>query len=250
MLVIVRALELTDMQKNRINWLIKDEIGHIDPPSLPIKYLWEFLSDGRTPARALTDDAMAKLLPILYGAEKIIELGAAGDYYKCFVPDSQCYVTSNFSPGCDMILDMTRLDLPDNSVDAFVSVFALEHLFDYQAAIKEQYRVLRPGGRLLIVVPFLYYYHAAPDDFFRMTASAMEMILKPFHILFRQPLGGRWLIFAEFLHEKEVMGSQLGFYARLALRVLALPFLFKSLKQNDTKYAFAYAYLCEKKIPQ
>lgn len=220
------------------------------PPELPMKFLWEFLFDGRTPARAMTDETMRKLLPALEGGGTIVELGAGGDYYKRFVKNGQKYVTSNLSEGCDRVLDMTKLDLPDNSVDAFVSVFALEHLFNFDAVFKEQLRVLKPEGRLLIVTPFLYYYHAAPDDFFRFTASALEKLLTPFDVLVRQPIGGRWLIFAEFLHEKTVMGSQLGFFARLALRWVALPFLALALKRHDSQYALGFAYLCEKRNVQ
>jgi SAM-dependent methyltransferase len=203
--------------------------------------------DGRTPARAMSDVAMKTLLPALHGPGTIIELGAAGNYYKSFMPKSQCYLTSNLAPGCDVCLDMTKLDLADSSVDALVSVFALEHLFDFDLVFKEQQRVLKPGGRLLLIAPFLYYYHAAPDDFFRFSATALERLFKPFDILVRQPLGGRWLLFAEFLHEKIVMGSRKGFLARMALRCVALPFLAAGLRAHDARYAFGFAYLCVKR---
>lgn len=226
--------------------IASDEIKLIQSPRLSEKYILEYLRDGRTPARAMTDEAMGNLLPALEGLSEIIELGAGGDYYKYFVNNSQRYVTSNLLPGCDRQLDMTHLDLPDDSVDAIVSVFAIEHLFDFEVAIKEQLRVLKPGGRMLIIAPFLYYYHAAPDDFFRFSASALDKLLEPFNVLLRQPIGGRWLLFAEFLHEKTVMGSRHGFLTRLALRLLAIPFLAIALNQHDSRYAMAFAYLCEK----
>jgi SAM-dependent methyltransferase len=216
-------------------------------PTLPLSFLWEFLLDGRTPARAVSDAAMKALVPALHGAKPIIELGAGGDYYKRFVPSDQPYLTSNLASGSDLELDMTKLKLGTGSVDALVSVFALEHVYDFNAVFAEQERVLKPGGRLLLIVPFLYYYHAAPDDFFRFSASALDKLLAPFDILVKQPLGNRWLLFAEFLHEKRVMGSRMGFFSRLALRCVALPFLAAGLKSHDPRYAFGFAYLCEKK---
>lgn len=223
-------------------------VGEISTPVLQTSFLWEFLIDGRTPARAMTDVAMQALLPALEGKGVILELGAAGDYYQRFVTAGQTYQTSNLDPniGCDIQLDMTSMDLPDNSVDALVSVFALEHLYDYEAVFSEQLRVLKPGGRLLLVSPFMYYYHAAPDDYFRFTSSALDHLLDPMRVLTRQPLGGRWLLFSELLHEKVIMGSRMSFLARLALRLVALPFLAAGRKSHDSRYALAYAYLCEK----
>lgn len=59
-----------------------EEVRNIKSPELPLRFLWEFLLDGRTPARAMTDVTMQKLLPALEGRGTIIELGAGGDYYK------------------------------------------------------------------------------------------------------------------------------------------------------------------------
>jgi SAM-dependent methyltransferase len=239
---------LSDTGASKMFNMTSDMMKSFEAPVLSWTFLWEFFLDGRTPSRAMTDQALRKLMPALEGPGTIIELGAGGDYYKKYVPSNQRYVLSNLSEGFDLVLDMTRLDLPDNSVEALISVYAMEHIYDFKSAFNEQHRVLRPGGRLLLIVPFMYYYHAAPDDFFRFSASALDTLLSPFNVLVRQPIGGRWLQFAEFLHEKEIMGSRLGSIPRFALRCLALPFLVCGLRQHDPQYAVGFAYLCEKSV--
>jgi ubiquinone/menaquinone biosynthesis C-methylase UbiE len=44
-----------------------------------------------------------------------------------------------------------RTDFPDGSFDAVVSVMVLHHIDKLQTALKEMTRVLKPGGRLVIV---------------------------------------------------------------------------------------------------
>lgn len=45
--------------------------------------------------------------------------------------------------------DMTRLDLPDGSVDLVTAGYGYRNVPDFRAALVEAARVLRPGGRLL-----------------------------------------------------------------------------------------------------
>lgn len=53
------------------------------------------------------------------------------------------------------MLETHALDAADDSVDAVVLVNVLEHIEDDQFALKQLFRILKPGGYLLIFVPAL-----------------------------------------------------------------------------------------------
>lgn len=55
--------------------------------------------------------------------------------------------------GVDHQVDLTALPFEDDSYDVIVCNHVLEHVEDDAAAMRELYRVLRPGGRGVVMVP-------------------------------------------------------------------------------------------------
>ncbi len=49
--------------------------------------------------------------------------------------------------------DVTRLEFDDNLFDAIIGVGLIEYLTDHREALREFYRVLKPGGSLIVTVP-------------------------------------------------------------------------------------------------
>jgi ubiquinone/menaquinone biosynthesis C-methylase UbiE len=47
--------------------------------------------------------------------------------------------------------------------DAIICISVLEHVFEYDKAINEIERVLKPGGKLLLTVPFGFPHHDKVD---------------------------------------------------------------------------------------
>ncbi len=75
------------------------------------------------------------------------------------------YVTGDIhGEGVDCRIDLTRLPFLDASFDAVVCNHVLEHVLDDRAAIAEIFRVLRPGGWAILMVPIHQSYAVTFED--------------------------------------------------------------------------------------
>ncbi len=63
------------------------------------------------------------------------------------------------------------LDVPANHYDMVISFNTLEHIYDIDNALDQLIRAIRPGGRMVLGVPFLYRVHGSPQDYHRPTGS-------------------------------------------------------------------------------
>lgn len=83
----------------------------------------------------------------------------------------------------DIVGDIHHIPLLDSSLPAIICLAVLEHVENPIVAMQEMYRVLEPNGKLLIYVPFLYYYHAHQGyyaDYWRFTYDTLKLFSKAF----------------------------------------------------------------------
>jgi SAM-dependent methyltransferase len=95
----------------------------------------------------------------------------------------------------------TTIPLPDSSVDSALCTEVLEHCPDPQALLQEVHRVLRPGGNLVLTVPFLWPLHEVPHDWARYTPFALRQVLESagFDVQELRSLGGYDRAFAQMM---------------------------------------------------
>jgi SAM-dependent methyltransferase len=82
-----------------------------------------------------------------------------------------------------------EIPVPDAHFDTIICNAVLEHVINPDEILLEFYRVLKPGGHLLLGVPFLQPEHKSPTDYQRYTKDGLTHLVEKagFHVLNVKP---------------------------------------------------------------
>lgn len=102
----------------------------------------------------------------------------------------------------DIICPATDIPLPDNTKDTVFTTQVIEHVADHRKLLEEAYRILKPGGYLILSGPMAWEHHEVPHDFFRFTKYGFEYLMKEVGFTDAQviPNGGKWATVGQLLH--------------------------------------------------
>lgn len=96
------------------------------------------------------------------------------------VRNHPCFVNVNIDlfPNVDLVADAHQLPYSNESVDAIYCDAVLEHLKEPALAVQEMYRVLKPGGQVFCITPFMQAYHGYPFHFQNFTVTGHQTIFE------------------------------------------------------------------------
>lgn len=171
--------------------IVVDGVPRPDPRStlslLPLSIIGQWLADN-------TDSVNGRIL----------DLGAGNQPYRPWYTEltsSQVAVDVVPADGLDLLTASAPLPFLDGVFDTVLCTSVLEHVDDPEQTVSEIVRTLRPGGHLLIAVPFLYPTHEAPYDFWRVTHYGLRRILERHGLRVEEVAaqGGPLLLVAHYL---------------------------------------------------
>jgi SAM-dependent methyltransferase len=149
--------------------------------------------------RGIKEHARGRLLDLGCG---FVPLYAA---YKPYVAENVCvdwentlHKNSYLDFGCDLT---KPLPFEDSQFDTIILSDVLEHMPEPRDLWREMARVLTPGGKILLSVPFYYWLHEQPYDYYRYTEFALTRFVDDagLSLVQLEPLGGSPEVLADLM---------------------------------------------------
>ena len=138
----------------------------------------------------------------------------------------------------DIICDIHDLPFKDESVDAISNIAVLEHVKSPNLVLEEIHRVLKPGGKVFSVIPFMQPFHASPNDFQRYTLPGIEFLHNDFEKVdsgvYAGPLSAFLWVLQEFIASTLSLGSiRVRILLTILLMILLWPLKFFDIILNN-----------------
>ncbi len=173
----------------------------------------------------LSQHAKGKLLDLGCGK---VPLYAA---YREFVTDNICVDWGNTlhkNECLDYELDLTKtLPFGDSEFDTIILSDVLEHIPVPEQLWKEMVRILSRNGEIIMDVPFYYWLHEQPHDYYRYTEFALRRFVETsgLRLIQLEPIGGAPEVMADIFAKNILRLPKLGHPLALVAQWFTLGFI-------------------------
>ena len=126
-------------------------------------------------------DKITILAPQLNG--KLLDFGCGAKPYKALFKNVESYIGVDIedeghhdhtNENIDVYYDGNTIPFDNETFDSILTSEVLEHVPDIDKTLKDLIRVLKPNGKILITVPFVWQEHEMPYDFRRLTVTGLK----------------------------------------------------------------------------
>jgi SAM-dependent methyltransferase len=149
-----------------------------DTPELPLPSGVEAFAAEAPHVRRPIAEAVLDFASGLPAGSRVLDVGAGEAPYRALFGHCEYltvdWVGSMYETSPDITATAEGIPVDDANFDAVVLTEVLEHVPDPVAALREQWRILKPGGRILVTVPFVWHLHELPNDYARYAPAALE----------------------------------------------------------------------------
>jgi len=132
--------------------------------------------------RQMLDADLARATPLMSGV--VLDVGGKrvarrGKFRPPTREDIHAWWALNITPTASphILGSAEALPLRDGCIDTVICTEAIEHFLYPDVALYEVARVLKPGGRLILSMPFLFRVHGDPYDYQRFTGYKLAQLL-------------------------------------------------------------------------
>ena len=131
-----------------------------------------------------------------------LDAGSSGiNRYGNLFPKITKYLTLDIKSECkpDIIASIDNIPLENDSIDSIICTQVIGDVVDPSKVIKEFYRVVRPGGVVLLSESFMNEIHGEPFDYWRFTSYGLKNLFESngFNIVKLEQVGGFFSVMAQ-----------------------------------------------------
>lgn len=177
----------------------------------------------------------------------VFDVGGATRFQKALAPYKEYFVDCDYKTididpeyNPDIVADVHNLPIPENTADGVICKSVLEHVKNPFQVVDEIYRILKPGGKCFVSVPFLHAYHGSGDagykDYWRFSEDAIKHIFGKFQNIEFCPEMGHFETMANLLPYQNKFPINIFVFLCRGLDILLSRF--QSRKQTSAYYIF------------